>query len=331
MTGARLMKLTLTAICLLVVANVVFILQEHTRRLPDAKNTNNKTPQPPQEASQSPREIRRNGHLQGIRAEVMYLNVQYPDGHWDIVTPLMVNESRVPIKRARLREFFAYRKEGFGAADSNTRLMNRVGLITSEHFDAFCSIVELQDYPMRLMLRFSHFNPVQFLTAAHLEILRNGVKRPTNEKELVRYEIQATKLFGVYFEIISNAVAELDFPNDEIWNAGICGNHEMRDLFRDYVVLENHLFSWLMPSLRSFADDPSCVFSFLDTSEIVSSTHIDFYAPFSNFSFKEDVCQERLSYLSPVWYLWNKTLSTKASKRICSEITLCLRIICSPG
>ena len=80
------------------------------------------------------------------------------------------------------------------------------------------------------------------------------------------------------FEVINNANSPLYRSDDvgeqrtvdrDVWNVELCGNHEMRRVFRDYVVFENYLCSWLFPfatihATEQLQNDAQCIFNFSD-------------------------------------------------------------------
>jgi hypothetical protein len=252
------------------------------------------------------------------------------------LSPAEKDELLQPIKSVSSRNFFSP-PDGFGAKSRDTAVMNGVRLLNAAHFDKFCRLVDdsrfQNSYPSELLERFSRNNILEGLTAFHVEILRTPIQRPDVwggmtpelEKEVFDYQVQATQLFSTLFLVLSKSIKNLEddsFSTAEIWNAGLCANHELRSVFRDYVVLENHLFSWLLPYSTHYAQlhgwSEECMYQFIDTKEFRNHSADSMFSPFpaenhpNEYLFKHH-CHHRLSYFSPVWLLYKSSQSKAAS------------------
>eukprot|EP00475_Leptophrys_vorax_P038236 TRINITY_DN6707_c0_g1_i1.p1 TRINITY_DN6707_c0_g1~~TRINITY_DN6707_c0_g1_i1.p1 ORF type:complete len:850 (-),score=156.89 TRINITY_DN6707_c0_g1_i1:95-2617(-) len=242
------------------------------------------------------------------------------------LTPEEINELLKPIPSFGPNSFFSP-PEGFGSVAEDSVVMKTVRLLKTSHFENFCRVVnesrKRSPYPSELMMRFSRFNPIQGLNAHHLEVLRTPILRPViwgpltdwSREQLVIYQVKITQLFATLFSVVESVVNQLEndaYSYPEIWNAGLCGNHEMRSMFRDYVVLENHLFSWLIPyssyrmKLRGWSE--KCLFNFLNTSQPDLRSDFDFFPPLDEpDKVYANRCPQKLFYASPVWLLHKNT------------------------
>jgi hypothetical protein len=195
--------------------------------------------------------------------------------------------------------------DGFGVDEQSFVTLDS---FKPELLDQFCSRYYANsslESDFDLLARFSRLNTRIRLDATEIEILRSIVEKPSSSDEEIawfKYEVKNVHHFNVLFKIVDAVIEPILVARGktsllDIWSAGLCGNHEMRRMFRDYVLLESALFQWLRPFLltegRNLGWDTTCLVDFNHPEQT------------SDCAFG--------AYVSPVWFLKLSSMSQGSS------------------